>query len=154
MTINTFSLLGSINSIDFEKVNPESDPLITKGKIAVYQQLGPDVRVPRAFRLELNEYSAELHDDRVNLLGLNEPKIVKYLNFDPIIRELPRTISQIQSGTSFAINLSSNVTKQKRVVYDIFMMFGDVGGLYDFVFLILSSALGYWSESFMRSSLV
>ena len=34
------------------------------------------------------------------------------------------------------------------------MMFGDVGGLYDFFTLILSSICGFFAQSFMRVSMV
>ena len=102
----------------------------------------------------MREFNAELHDDRINFMGLNEPKIINYLNPDDLIIETPETLSQMQYGTCFALSISNVVTKQKRVVYDIFMLFGDVGGLYDFIFLILASVLGFWSEAFMRSSLV
>ena len=52
------------------------------------------------------------------------------------------------------MSLSSKVTKQKRVVYNVFMMFGDVGGLYDFFVLALASVFGLASEHFMFASLV
>ena len=43
---------------------------------------------------------------------------------------------------------------QKRVVYDVFMMFGDVGGLNDFLVLVLASFFGLASERFLLASLV
>ena len=102
----------------------------------------------------MREFNAELKDDRIDLLGLNEPKIINYLNADDLVIETPKSLTQMQYGTCFALSISSILTKQKRVVYDIFMLFGDVGGLYDFIFLILASVLGFWSEAFMRLSLV
>ena len=49
--------------------------------------------------------------------------------------------------------LSNKVMIQKRIVYDIFMMSGDIGGLFDFSFLILASLFGYFAEQFMQASL-
>ena len=43
---------------------------------------------------------------------------------------------------------------QKRVVYDLFMMFGDVGGLNDFLALVLASLFGLASERLLMASLV
>ena len=68
--------------------------------------------------------------------------------------EVPVDVSGQTLGTSFILTLSSKVTIQKRVVYDIFMMFGDVGGLYDFIIISFTSLFGFWSEHFMRASLV
>ena len=34
------------------------------------------------------------------------------------------------------------------------MMFGDVGGLYDFLSLILATLLGFFSDRFLQASLV
>ena len=44
------------------------------------------------------------------------------------------------------MTLSAKVTKQKRVVYDVFMMFGEVGGLSDFLALVLGVIIGFFSE--------
>lgn len=43
---------------------------------------------------------------------------------------------------------------QRRVVYDIFMMFGDVGGLLDFILIVLRPVFCYLSSTFMSASLV
>ena len=43
---------------------------------------------------------------------------------------------------------------QKRVVYDIFMMFGEVGGLYDFYVIFLAFFFGFFSEHFLVAELV
>ena len=52
------------------------------------------------------------------------------------------------------MSLSQKVTRQRRVVYDIFMMFGDVGGLNDFLVLIFSGLFGFISNTFLDASLV
>jgi len=43
---------------------------------------------------------------------------------------------------------------QKRIVYDTFALFGDVGGTYDFLVLTLSTCFGFFSEKLMFASLV
>ena len=53
-----------------------------------------------------------------------------------------------------SITLSNKVKKQKRIAYDAFMLFGDVGGLRDFLGLFLSAFFGFFSERFMTASLV
>ena len=50
--------------------------------------------------------------------------------------------------------LSKEVLVQRRVVYDIFMMFGDVGGLQDFILIVLAPLFSYFSSSFMSATLV
>ena len=40
------------------------------------------------------------------------------------------------------------------MVYDVLMMFGEVGGLHDFLALVLASIFGFASEHFMFASLV
>ena len=52
------------------------------------------------------------------------------------------------------IGLSSKVVVQKRIIYDILMMFGDVGGLYDFLVLGLSTIFSFFSEHLMTASLI
>ena len=110
-----------------------------------------DLDQPQVFKiLELDEFRTQLYDDNINFMGLSDPKTLEYLNFN--------TASNHQSleSSQFIIMmaLSSKVTKQKRVVYDIFMMFGEVGGLYDFLALALASIFGFASEHYMFASLV
>ena len=52
------------------------------------------------------------------------------------------------------MHLSNKVTVQKRIVYDIFMMFGDVGGLRDFISIFLSAFFGLVSSKFLNSSIL
>ena len=68
------------------------------------------------------------------------------------MKELPPAMTN--SDFSINLSLSNRIFVQKRVVYDILMMFGDVGGLYDFLFLGLSSILGYISNNLLQCSLV
>ena len=52
------------------------------------------------------------------------------------------------------MTLSKRVVYQKRTVYDIFMMFGDVGGLNDFLGVILSSVFGLFSDYLLNGAMV
>ena len=46
------------------------------------------------------------------------------------------------------------MTFQKRVVYNVFMMFGDVGGLNDFLELILTAFFSLFSNQLLLGALV
>ena len=46
------------------------------------------------------------------------------------------------------------MTIQKRIVYDIFMLFGDIGGLGDFLVLGLASVFGLFSEHLKTADLI
>ena len=83
-------------------------------------------------------------------MGLSPPKELNYINFDNLIREVPNQISNVL----LHISLSGRVVKQKRIVYDVFMMFGDVGGLNDFLVLGLSIVFGFFSERYMIADFV
>ena len=49
--------------------------------------------------------------------------------------------------------LGSRIIIEKRIVYDGFMMLGDVGGLGDFFFLALASLIGLVSGHFEKAHL-
>ena len=59
-----------------------------------------------------------------------------------------------QGYFTVAIYLSTEIKYQKRVVYDIFMMFGEVGGLRDFFILGLNPLFGLFSDQFLMASIV
>ena len=98
----------------------------------------------------LDEFRAHLHDDSINLMGLSEPKELNYVNFAKGSTDWPFP----EQPLSIEIFLSKKVLMQKRIVLDIFMMFGEVGGLYDFLALILRSFLEFFSERLLLASLV
>ena len=102
--------------------------------------------------MTLNEYQVRLHDDRFNFMGLGEVKEVNFLNFDPFVEALPAL--DLFENWSIILTLSPKVIYQKRIVYDVFMMFGDVGGLNDFLAIICAPGLGLLSEGFMLASIV
>ena len=85
-------------------------------------------------------------------MGLSEPKSITFLNTDSSVEYLPDT--NFLANFSVYINLSHKVIIQKRVVYDIFMMFGDVGGLRDFLYLFLTSVFGFFSDEFLNASIL
>ena len=93
-----------------------------------------------------------LLDDRINFLGLSEAKEISFLNFDNLIAE-DLSLSQ-RRDLSLVFTISQKVIHQKRIVYDTFMMLGDVGGLNDFFLIILTASIGLFSERLMYAKLV
>ena len=93
-------------------------------------QVAIDIKTPQTYGIKLNEYRTELEDKRFNFLNLVQPETVNFMNFDPFFHE-----SSVELFTDFTIwiTLSSKVSKQKRIVYNVLAMFGDVGGLNDFI---------------------
>ena len=55
---------------------------------------------------------------------------------------------------TIVVNISNKVHIQKRFVYNILMMFGDVGGLNDFLALIFATIFGYFSENLMLARMI
>ena len=43
--------------------------------------------------------------------------------------------------------------EEKRIVYDLFMMLGDVGGLSDILSVVIATAVGFLNEPLMLASL-
>lgn len=103
-------------------------------------------------RMTLHESRVEFMDERFNFMDYGEVKELSFLNFDPLVEEIPS--ADHLEDFSIQFQLSAKVMHQKRIVYDVFTMFGDVGGLNDFLVIALSSTLGLFSESFMLTSLV
>ena len=50
--------------------------------------------------------------------------------------------------------LSEEVTIQKRVVHDVFAMFGEVGGLYDFMIILCSFVFNSVTNDFFLASMI
>ena len=71
-------------------------------------------------------------------MGLSQSKKLNYLNFDESMIEWP-VLDEIHMNIPLSthIMLSKKITIQKRIVYDLFSMLGDVGGLYDFLYISL-----------------
>ena len=87
-------------------------------------------------------------------MGLSEPKELNYLNFDKSSLKVSHRGFDHQPYFSVMISLSNEVTVQKRIVYDMFMLFGDIGGLRDFLALILASVFGLFSEHLKTADLI
>ena len=79
------------------------------------------------------------------------PTEIKYLNFGETMRESKGV--QPDLPIQLNINLSRKVYIKRRVVYDIFMMLGEVGGLRDFIALTCVAILGAFSERFLLAEL-
>ena len=82
-------------------------------------------------------------------MDLFESKSIDFLNFEEIL-ETPYGV-----GENFSVNLklSNNVHYHQRIVYDVLMMFGDVGGLNDFLVLLLAAIFGFFADKMMLKEL-
>ena len=107
---------------------------------------------PKSYVIEVEEYNTELYDDKLNFMDLSNSKEISYFSTGDRIIEFP--FNEDSSDNSDILGLSKKVTMQKRIVYDVFMMFGDVGGLNDFLILACGSLFGFFSQRFMLASLV
>ena len=103
----------------------------------------------------MNEFRIELQDDFINFMGLAAPKEIEFLNFYEVTEKFS-VVSDLAVHVSYLVEftLSDRIVVQQRVVYDIFMMFGEVGGLNDFLVLVLASIFGPFSEKFLQVSLI
>ena len=83
-------------------------------------------------------------------MDLFEPTIINYLNMDDLVTEF----NYKSEHDHFMIYLDQRVTIQRRTVYGVFQMFGDLGGLNDFLILIAAPVFSFFSGQFKESSLV
>ena len=98
----------------------------------------------------MDEFRVSLNDRKLDLLGIHEPDTFEFLNFSDFVAD-----SSLTHGTiNIDIMLSQKVTIQNRIMYDFAMMFGDVGGLYDFINLSLAALVGFFSKNFLVASLI
>lgn len=102
--------------------------------------------------INLDEVRIELYDDNLNFMGLSNPKSLDYLNYAEIVHDVPFKDSE----TTFQafIALSSKVSIEKRVVHDVFMMLGEVGGLHDFLTIMFGMIFGNLSGNLLSATLV
>ena len=98
----------------------------------------------------LNEHRVTLEDSLINFLGFDNKKVLNYLNFDDRYEEQP--ISSYNPHFHILFNLSKKVKYQKRIVYDIFVMLSDVGGLYGIIHTTLAVIIGFYSHNFYTLS--
>ena len=100
----------------------------------------------------LEETRSKLEDGRLDL-GLKDPKQLNYLTYSSD-RQLQPEYSKEDIVMHFKFTLSNEVVVQKRVVYNMFTMFGDVGGLLDFILIVLTPIFSYFSSSLSSATLV
>ena len=114
-------------------------------KIERKTQVKIDYDKPQLMYIKANEHRVNLIDNRFNFLGLSRGKNFNYLNLERA-ELMPNTDDKFQ----ITIELSRNVFIQKRIVYDIFMMLGDVGGLFEIFLYTFSVVCGFVSVSSFR----
>ena len=148
-TRTEINVMSTFGFIDFDKVLPAEITLEKAEKLLDTADHNAS-KGTQTFHY-LGESRAMLFDDRVNFLGLTEPKEINYLTVTPGKELYP---DAYPNATNFVFSLSKEVNVQRRVVYDVFMMFGDVGGLLDFILIIFRPMIFYISGSFMSASLV
>ena len=146
-----FMMVIAQNYIDMDQVKPAEESLQQVHDYKLVHNFSTQGRTPMRM-MALNEFQSELFDDRFDLFGFSESIRIDYMNFNE-----ETSIDSLQVGDAvleIVIGLSKKITKQKRTVYNIFMMFGDVGGLYDFLRLCLAVVFGLFSRNMMQASLI
>ena len=86
-------------------------------------------------------------------MGLGSAKEISFLNSADVMKAHTQDFTT-NKRTSFVFTLSNRIVKQKRVVYDLFMMLGDVGGLSDIIIGICLTLVSVVNEPFMTSKLI
>ena len=80
-----------------------------------------------------------LQDDWLNFMGLSEPREFHYMNAEK--SEIEQSVYTTFFNFSITFSLSNKVHYHRRTVYDIFHLYGDVGGFADFVTLFFGLVL-------------
>ena len=101
---------------------------------------------------KVKETRVSFSDSRINFMGLSEPVEKRFLNFEDQLTEKYNFSNASHFGVK--VSLSNRVQIQNRLVYDMFAMLGDVGGLYDFFCVTLAFFFGIFSERLFVVSLV
>ena len=140
---HTLLVSGETSFIDFGKVKSKSETLHNLPLANFYKTI--NAYEAETYMVSLNEHKTELVDNRFNLIGFNEHKLIDYLVPDSNVVQWSKTMVNQKHGISILYSLSPKITIQKRKVYDAFMMFGDVGGLYDFFFLPIASFIEFFA---------
>ena len=109
------------------------------------------VETPESYYINVDENRVELQDSRFNLNNLVPAKEFSFLNCNENVRKLA-----INAYGNFAISLSlsNKVIIHKRSIYSVLMMFGDVGGLSDFISFVLSGFLTFFADRMMLAAMV
>ena len=74
------------NFVDLGKVLDIEDTLETTMKNLLFESINSTS--PRWQYFSLNEHRVELYDDRINLMGLSEPKELNYFNAGETVRDV------------------------------------------------------------------
>ena len=117
---------------------------------AIVTVIGPNMNKNKVIQYYLNEHRVTLEDSLINFLGFDNKKVLNYLNFDDRYEET--TIPSHNPHFQIHLNLSKKVKYQRRIVYDIFVMLSDVGGLYGIIHTTLAVIIGYYSKNFYTLS--
>ena len=148
-------LQSQINFIDFFEVESEQQTL-KKQEVTHLNVAGQKNAAVQA-TVELQEYRTELSDSWLPLLMFENSFELDYLNLEasPKISSLNTPDGEHQEF-SFQVYfvLSNEITIQRRVVYDVLMMFGDVGGLYDFLILLFAGIFDAYSSKLKNLALI
>ena len=144
-----FGIYVATNFIEMSEILPIEETLQTAINLILTAKI--DLDQSQSKMLLLDEYRAELLDDNINLMGLTEPKQLNYLVYSDIVSDYPVIDTYPFQASIF---LSEKVVMQKRVVLDIFMMFGEVGGLNDFSSIIVSPFFSFIAIRFLNASMV
>ena len=147
MTVLTYD-----NFIEFLEVASEKDSVQRYSRLAIWDKI-TNSSPGRTYHMKLREHQAELFDDRINFLGLSEPKKINYLNMEESFQTYPSSFAK-NNDTSVIITLGGQKVIEKRKVYDTFVMLGDVGGLMDFLMISLSSFVQIFSSHFLKANLM
>ena len=153
LSSNRLIIFSTFGFIDFSNVQPTEQSL-EKAENLIHSESGLGTPGRGNVRqLLLDENRAELFDDVFNFMGLATPKNIDYLTFSKRKNVIPQSVIA-DDAVTVQFFLSQEILVQKRVVYDIFMMLGDVGGLLDFFKLAMYPVFGFFANQFMNASLV
>ena len=139
---------SAINYVNMEEIEPQEGSLKTLLKMVFQTKIKEGHQTITS--IPLDEYRVKLEDNRFDFMGLSPSKELSFLNSNDNFTELSYNP---YGNTGFYIYLSNRVIIQKRNVYTVLMMFGDVGGLSDFLALGLSFFFTIFEEPMMLASI-
>ena len=120
--------------MDFENVKPAGENPVEYNIESIGSfQLDPltPMRNETSIRYSLVESRVTLEDNLIQLF--TEPKTFSLLNLDPVTKLIqPYGINE-HSMFNMYFELGQKISVEKRVVLSIPSLFGEVGGLYDFL---------------------
>ena len=136
------------NFVELDEIKPVGETLQQIFHPSMILKIDP--HKPKHYACTFDETRLEFQDNPLDPIGLFEPTKIKFFNYNDC------TEQDINLDMDFAIfiRLSNKVQIQKRVVYNILMMFGDVGGLNDFLCLFLATVFGYFSENLLVAEMI